>query len=166
MREGNHGPRNWSPTLPHVELVPGEGYGHCIHQRLCGPYGATSLSQRTGPHLLAEGQTTKEFRRAQIPISLKKRVKALSLSDIPEWTLQVTGHMPNHPGLWGPRVLGAGTYEAANLSEKPQPPFVPVLTLPWLFPRLCVCPAGNYMGFGVSTCSEALLVRVLRKRGS
>lgn len=76
--------------------------------------------------------------------------------------------MLNNPGFWGHRVLEAGTDEAANLSEKPQPPFVfvLVLTLAWLFPRLCVSSAGSYMGFGVSTCSEALLVMVQRERGS
>lgn len=74
--------------------------------------------------------------------------------------------MPNNPGFWGPRVLDAGTDEAANLSEKLRARFVLVLTLACLFPRLCVSPAGSYMGFGVSTCSEALLVKVPGKRGS
>lgn len=84
----------------------------------------------------------------EISIYLKKRVKALSPSDIPECTLQIPGYMPNNPGFWGPRVLGAGTDEAADLSEKLTGPFVLVLTLAWPFPRFNVFSAGSFEGFG------------------
>lgn len=58
-------------------------------------------------------------------ISLKRRVKALNPSDIPEWTLQAPGYVPNSPEFWGLRVLGMGTDEAANLSEKLTGPLCP-----------------------------------------